>query len=568
MQFATLRALLPLSAIMVLSAIVAGQAPARPVTFERIVNATQEPHNWLTYSGSLRGERHAPLTQITPTNVSRLELAWLWQARTTEKFEATPLVVDGVMYTVQPPNEIVALDAFSGRVLWSYTHDAGPVTMCCGRVNRGLAIAGATLFIGTLDAHVVAIDAQTGKLVWDKEVADSKDPLCGGLCYAITLAPLIVKDKVLVGVAGGDSAGGGIRGFIAALDINSGREAWRFYTIPSPGEPGSETWAGDSWKVGGAGVWSTGSFDSELNLTYWGIGNPDGDIASRTGDNLYSNSVVALDADSGRLKWSYQFTPSDEMDWDAAHVPVLVDREWKGQPRKLLLMANKNGFLYALDRASGVFLGANAFVTVNWLEGFDSNGRPRRVPGRMRRVDRATGRPSDPIYPDGGGTNFDPPSYSPATGLLYIPAWERGPNNLRFGDGGYGALRAVDPVSGERRWEFAKADAVFHGVLTTASGLLFSGTDEGCRSRAAPTSVTACGTLGRGGRRGGPNFPSDSTLLPQGSFFALDAATGRAVWQMSLGGFVYAAPITYAVNGKQYIAVAAGNTVFAFALRP
>jgi alcohol dehydrogenase (cytochrome c) len=293
------------------------------VGFDRILHPEKEPQNWLTYSGSLTGQRFSPLTQINTGNVKNLELQWIWQAKSLEKYEATALVVDGVMYTVTgaspatpTTNDVVALDAASGRIYWTYTYTNSNFNTCCGRVIRGLAILGDTLYMGTLDAHLIAIDAKTGRLMWNTTVADA------AARYSITHAPLVVKDKVLVGTAGGD---GPIRGLLAAFDAKTGKEAWRFYTIPGPGEPGNETWSGESWKNGGAGIWNTGAYDPETNLTFWGTGNPSGGSdwngATRLGDNLYSDSVLALDADTGKLKWHYQFTPHDEMDYDSTQVP-------------------------------------------------------------------------------------------------------------------------------------------------------------------------------------------------------------------------------------------------------
>ena len=310
-----------------------GQTPSGPITFERIQNSNREPQNWLTYSGNNMGQRYSPLTQITPQNVKNLELAWLWQARSVEKFEATSIALDGILYTVQAPNDIVALDATTGRPVWTYLYRNPPEARnCCGQVNRGLAILGQTLFMGTLDAHIIAVDAKSGTLLWNTKVAEAKER------YAITHAPLVVKDKVIVGTAGGDA---GAPGIIAAFDAKTGQEVWRFHTIPQPGEPGNETWidkngSGDSWKRGGAAVWNTGAYDPESNLTYWGTGNPapDWDGRQRLGDNLYSDCVVALDADTGKLKWYYQFTPHDEMDYDATQVPVLADMNWPENPDK------------------------------------------------------------------------------------------------------------------------------------------------------------------------------------------------------------------------------------------
>ena len=310
--------------------------------------------------------------QITPENVKNLELQWMFQARSLEKFEATPLVVDGILYTVQAPNTVVALDAVTGRIFWTYPYvPARAARPCCGQVNRGLAILGDTLFMGTIDAHLIALDAKSGKPIWNVAVAKA------GAGYALTHAPLVIKDKVIVGTAGGEY---GIRGFIAAYDVKTGKEAWRFYTIPGKGEPGNETWKGDSWQHGGASVWMTGSYDPALNLTYWGIGNPgpDWNGDERDGDNLYSDCVVALDADTGKLKWYFQFTPHDTLDYDAVQVPVLADMEWQGQPRKVMLWANRNGFYYVLDRATGQFLTGKPFSTVNWAKGLDEAGRPMR----------------------------------------------------------------------------------------------------------------------------------------------------------------------------------------------
>jgi alcohol dehydrogenase (cytochrome c) len=542
------------------------------VSFERILDSRREPQNWLTYSGTLSGHRHSPLTQITPTNVKDLELAWIWQAQSTATFEATALVVDGVLYTVQAPNDVVALDAVTGRVLWTFPYSPPARARAGGgdRPNRGLAILGGTLFMGTLDAHLVAIDALTGKLRWNTTVANADDPACQGrLCYVITHAPLVVKNAVIVGVAGGE---GRIRGFIAAFDVTTGKELWRFYTIPAAGEPGNETWAGDSWKTGGGGIWNTGAYDADLNLTYWGTGNPapPNDVSGRSGDNLYSNSVVALDADTGRLKWHYQFTPHDDMDWDAAQIPVLTDLQWQGRSRKVMLWANRNGLLYVLDRITGEFLRGTPFVEVDWMKGFDPKGRPIRVPGKVvnpkstyapgtspylpRSVER--GDPALRVMP-GVATNWYPPSYSQRTGLFYVPAWERGTEYgvPLIGAGGYGAVRAFDPITGDRKWEFKLNDAIFSGgVLTTTSDLLFTGVSGDFYSASGLTF-------------GVPRLTPDPARLVDGYFYALDARTGEVLWRMSLAASVRSGPMSYAVDGKQYVTVAAGNTLFAFALR-
>lgn len=521
------------------------------VPFDRIQNANQEPNNWLTYSGTNMSQRHSALKQITPENVKNLEQQWVFQARSLEKFEATPLVVDGVLYTVQAPNDVIALDAVTGREFWNYSYSPSPQARpCCGRVNRGMAIVGNTLFMGTIDAHLIALDATTGRPLWNTEVAKAASG------YAITHAPLVIKDKVIVGTAGGEF---GIRGFIAAYNVRTGKEMWRFYTIPGPGEPGHETWAGDSWKTGGGSIWMTGSYDAALNLTYWGVGNagPDYNGDVRLGDNLYTSSVVALDADSGKLKWYYQFSPHDEFDFDAVQVAVLADIPWKGQPRKVMLWANRNGFFYVLDRSTGQFLLGKPFVEVNWASGFDEKGRPMRVSGKLPSAEGTVITPGNQ-----GGTNWYSPSFSPSTGLFYIPSWvnyssvylkapaeytegrrylgtsprsligglQQAKINTRKDNEGYGAVRAIDPQTGERKWEYKMNDVTDAGILTTASDLLFSGGREGY-------------------------------------FYALDARNGELLWRASLGGAIASGPMSYAVNGKQYVAISAGSALFAYALK-
>ncbi|MBV9769329.1 MAG: PQQ-dependent dehydrogenase, methanol/ethanol family [Bryobacterales bacterium] len=525
------------------------------VTFDRIVGAEKEPQNWLTYSGSVLGQRYSLLDEITPDNVKNLELQWIFQASSLEKFEATSLVVDGVLYTVQAPNDIIALDAATGRTFWTYSYTPSPKARpCCGHVNRGLAILGNTLFMGTIDAHLVAVDAKNGHLVWDTTVAKAESG------YALTHAPLIAKDKVIVGTAGGEF---GIRGFIAAYDVHTGKEAWRFYTVAGPGDPKRSSWGGDSWKTGGAPIWVTGSYDPELNLTYWGTGNPGPDWNGdpRPGDNLYSDSVVALDADTGELKWFYQFSPHDEFDHDSVQIPVLADIEWpdrSGQKklRKLMLWANRNGMFYVLDRSTGEFLSAKPFAEVNWVSGFDELGRPIRAPGKVPTVGGSIIAPGSE-----GATNWYSPSFSQKTGLFYVSTWDgyssiffrvpvkytegrvyaggwpqshvpdtRTAENVRTYEEGYGAVRAIDPLTGQRRWEFKMNDVTDAGVLSTASNLVFSGGREGY-------------------------------------FFALDARSGELLWKATLGGVVASGPMTYSVNGRQYVAVAAGHSLFSFALR-
>lgn len=536
---------------VLVAAVAATSGQQTGVTFERLLRTADEPQNWLTYSGDYASLRYSTLTDITPANVSSLEQQWLFQAQSLESFEATPLVVDGVMYLTQAPNDVVALDAATGRVFWVYRYRPSQLArLCCGRVNRGLAILGNTLFMGTIDAKLVAIDATSGAVLWITPVGD---PALG---YAITHAPLVIKDKVIVGVAGGEL---GIRGFIAAYDSSSGKEAWRFWTVAGPGDPGFETWTRGA-ENGGGPVWLTGSYDPALNLTYWGIGNPSPDFnpALRPGDNLYTNSVVALDADTGTLRWHFQFTPNDAHDRDAVQIPVLIDTAWRGARRSLMLWGNRNGFFYVLDRVSGEFLAGYPFVEkMNWASGLDAAGHPVRMPLA----------PDAVVFPGvQGATNWYSPSYSPRTGLFYMTVWEnygsvlepdyqeftpgqfwlagrigpavpgvaspgirRGPINTWTEESGHGEVIALDPATGERAWTFRMTDVSTGGILATASDVVFTGGREGF-------------------------------------FYALEARSGRVLWKAMVGGPVVASPITYAVRGRQYVAVPAGNVLFTWAL--
>ena len=529
------------------------QAQGGGVTFDRLLNAAAEPHNWLTYSGGYHSNRHTTLDRITPDNVDDLEVRWVFQAQSLQVFQTTPLVVDGVMYLTEAPNTVVALDAKLGRVFWRYEYTPAPTSRpCCGRVNRGLAILGDTLYMGTIDAQLIAIDTVSGKPIWKTAVGDPEDG------HALTLAPLVVKDKVIVGIAGGEF---GIRGFISAYDAATGEEVWKFYTIPGPGEPGHETWENDAWRTGGAPAWLTGSYDAQADLIYWGTGNPgpDWNPAQRPGDNLYSSSVVALDPDTGELAWHFQFTPNDPYDYDSVQVPVLVDYPAQGGGTlPLMFWANRNGFFYVLDRTTGRFINGQPYVFLNWAEGLDDAGRPIMTP----QPEGAT------TYPGvQGGTNWYSPSYSPSTRLFYLSAWEaygsrfipqeaeyergriflgglpapddpdsvipglqRGVINNWTEAAGTGAVIALDPATGEERWKYEMTDVTSSGVLTTATDVLFTGGREGY-------------------------------------FHALDAREGNLLWKASLGGMIANGPISYAVDGEQFVAVAAGNGLFVFALR-
>jgi alcohol dehydrogenase (cytochrome c) len=549
----TMRALVcPIIAFAWLAAAAAATAQVTP---ERLRRASDEPQNWLTYSGGYASQRHTLLREIDPANVKNLELKWVLPNQVFGAWQATPLVVDGVMYVTQRPNDVLAIDAKTGRVFWQYRYAVSPeARVCCGANNRGLAILGSTLFMGTLDGHLVAIDAVGGRPLWNVAVGD---PALG---YSITMAPLAVKDKILVGVGGGEY---GIRGFVAAFDPASGKELWRFYTVPGPGERGHDTWKTDAWKTGGGSVWMTPSYDPVLNLTYWGIGNPgpDWNPELRPGDNLYTDSVIALDADTGAMKWHFQFTPNDAYDYDSVQVAVLADITYRGAPTRTMMWANRNGFFYVLNRETGAFLSGAPFVKVNWASGLDAQGRPIATP-------QPAGQPTWPG--NQGGTNWYSPSFSPRTGLFYLSAWEGYASIYRrepatyipgrnFAGGGatvvtpvpgapgprigrytpvndwtdvtgHGAVIALDPQTLQRKWTFPQYDVTDSGILTTASDLLFTGGREGY-------------------------------------FYALDARSGAVLWKASLGGQIVNGPMAYAIDGKQYIAVISGNSLFAFALR-
>lgn len=509
-----------------------------PVTWERLLKAADEPENWLMYSGTLDSQRFSRLDQIDGRNVSGLEMKWAYQIPEIDRAETVPLVVDGIMFITEAPSNVAAVDAATGRQYWRYDHPLpDDLRICCGRNNRGVAILGETLFMSTLDAHLVAIDARTGHLKWDVETADHQAG------YSKTAAPLIVKDLVVTGIAGGEY---GIRGFLDAYRAETGERAWRLYTIPGPGEAGNDSWAGDSWKTGGAPTWITGAYDPGLDLIYWGTGNPGPDWNGevRMGDNLYSDSALAVDADTGKLMWHFQFTPWDVHDWDAIQVPILADIEMNGAPRKALLWANRNAFYYTLDRATGEFLVGTPFAKQTWAEGLDEKGRPIRAPGKLPTPDGNVVSP-----PVGGGTNWWSAAYSPETRLYYVNAYDGeqeffireeefregeqftggGASNVEPTDKYKSAIRALDPTNGSLRWEFPIQPRTTAGLLATAGGLVFGGTVDGY-------------------------------------FFALDAATGEELWHITVGARVHAAPITYAVGGEQFVAIAAGNVVFAFGL--
>jgi alcohol dehydrogenase (cytochrome c) len=504
----------------------------------RLRDARAEPHNWLTYSGTYDGTRHSPLRQIDTASVAALRPAWVYQSREAGKIETSPIVVDGTIFITEKPHIVTALDGRTGRPLWSYRRPPVTVAGCCGPVNRGAAVLGDALYFGTLDAHLVALDLNSGKVRWDVTLADASQG------YSLTAAPLAVKDKIIVGVAGGEFA---TRGFLDAYDASTGARVWRFWTVPAPGQPGHETWKGDSWKTGGATTWVTGAYDPTLNLVYWGTGNPapnyDGD--GRAGDNLYSNCLLALDPDTGQRRWHFQFTPHDLHDWDSNQVPMLIDAPWKGRPRKLVAQVNRNAFYYLLDRQTGEFLLGAPYSKQTWASGLDGRGRPVRLPNTAPSVEGTV------VFPGlAGGTNWYSPSYHPGTQLIYVQAHDNysqtffkranqtpEPGKLFMGgttrdiEGAehHGAIKAIEPLTGKIRWQFPLHAPPSGGVLSTGGDLVFSGNREGM-------------------------------------FFALDARTGRPLWRFQTGGVIWANPIAFAVDGKQHVAIAAGQAIFVFAL--
>ena len=510
-----------------------------PVSSDRLLNAESEPQNWLMYSGNYKAQRYSALNQLDRRNVAELEIAWVHQLSVLDRAETTPLVVDGVMFITESPSTVIAVDAETGRPYWRYEHQLpDEIIFCCGRNNRGVAVQGDTVIMSTLDAHLIALDAKTGSIRWETEVQEATAG------YSKTDAPLVVGDKVFTGIAGGEY---GIRGLIDAYNINTGEREWRFNTTPGPDHPDNRTWSGDSWRTGGAATWMTGSYDPDLNLIYWGTGNPgpDYDGSVREGDNLYSDSVVALDADTGELKWYFQFTPHDIHDWDSTQIPVLADTIFNGKERKVMLFPNRNAFFYVLDRETGEFLLGKPYARQTWAEGLDENGRPILLPGKEPSPEGTIVSP--PII---GASNWWSPSYSPRTDLIYVttldgetkyfirPIEYLVPGQSYRAGGGetplpmesyHRAVRAISPQTGDIRWEFPVDPRTTSGLMSTAGDLVFGGSADGF-------------------------------------FFALDALTGEELWHRNIGGRIHAAPMGYAVNGKQYVAIAAGNAIFSFAL--
>src|SRR5438552_4167234 len=527
------------------------QTAQPPITGQDLLQGLKNPSRWLTFSGDYSGQRHSPLRHLSPPNVAGLVPQWVFQTDVPglpgRGLENTPLVVDGILYVTGNNNQAWAIDGRTGRPMWSYRRRLPAnfsASVCCGPVNRGFGILGDRLYMGTLDAHLVALDRKTGEVLWDVVVGDLKN------ANAITAAPLVVKDKVIIGVAGGDFSS---RGYIDAYDAHSGKRVWRFNTIPSPGEPGSESWPNAEVAArGGGAVWVTGSYDPALNLVYYGTGNPNPDYYGddRDGDNLYTCSLVALDADTGKLRWHYQFTPHDLHDWDSAHVPVLADLTLDGRPRKVIMVANRNGFFYTIDRETGQLLVGKPFIDTNWAREIDKAGRPIVLDN--------LGTPEHCLPDNHGGTNFQPPSFDPSRRLFFVTAhetcaiWEpkqptppikmgvrvpSGGRRLVEGRDQYAALRAIDPTTGEIRWEHKYRPYpstvsldLCGGILSTESGLVFTGDNDGF-------------------------------------FHAFDATTGKEFWRYQTGAPIWgSAPISYVLDGRQWVVTTSGLSLVAFAL--
>lgn len=512
-----------------------GTNPAASVDFARLLRASAaEPQNWMTYGGGYDNRRFSALDQITTENVARLTTAWSKQFGVPHGFEATPLVVDGVMYVSTGGHTAVyALDAKTGAELWRHqSYVPEDVAACCDWVNRGVAVADGKVFFTTLDARLLALDAKDGRVVWQQRVADARD------AFTATAAPLIIKNRVVVGVSGGEY---GIRGFVDAYDVQSGQRAWRFYTIPAKGEPGNETWGpGEAWRTGGGATWITGAYDPELDLLYWTVGNPGPDYngAVRPGDNLYTDAVVALDPDDGTMRWHFQWTPHDIWDYDGVNEVVLADLAIGGQNVKAMLHADKNGFFYALDRTTGRFLYAREFARQTWAQRIDpQTGRPTVNPAAIPGPNFTPGCPGP-----AGAKEWVHMAFSPTTGMAYVPViencamfrtgqaffarglpfWGSYATAAAGGPGeSHGFLKAINAATGEEAWKIRSEHPVAASVLATAGGLVFWGEADGV-------------------------------------FHATDAKSGRDLWKYNAGSGLHGSPVTYMVDGKQYIAVPAG----------
>ena len=504
---------------------------APPVDTAMLADPYSSPGRWLHYTGDYRGYRHSPIDTLSPASVGDLRVAWSFGSGTDAQFSVSPIVYDGVMYVTSSHNRIFALDARTGEILWRYDHQLpGDLRFCCGPANRGPSIHGDRVFMGTLDAKLLAFNRKTGEIDWETEVA----PYADGI--AITSSPLVLDDRLIVGIGGGEF---GVRSFFDAYDVETGERLWRHYTVPKEGEPGIETWAGDSWKSGGAPTWNPGAYDAATDTLYWATGNPgpDYDGSSREGDNLYSDSLLAVDARTGARKWHFQFTPHDLWDYDGNTQLLLVDIERDGKPVQAIVQANRNGYFYILDRTTGAFLGAEAYTeNMNWAT-IDANGRPV-VSENARNTDGVHG----PVCPGTqGGTNAAlATAFNPNLGLTFVPVIEACatytvaevefvPGAPCMGgipaydtDSTYGHLSAIDVATGQTRWRYRDDTGLLAGVLSTEGGVVFTGNVAG-------------------------------------EVLALDAKTGERIWSFRAGSAIRSQPIAFEVDGVPHLAIAAGG---------
>ena len=496
--------------------------------------------NWPSYNGDVGGNRYTTLAQINKSNVKRVSPRWTFRLPNAGVLQGTPVVVDGVMYVTQA-NECYALDAGTGRQIWRYQRprSSGLAGDAARGINRGVALAGDKLFMVTDNAHLIALNRADGTLAWDVEMADWRQN------HGATSAPLTVSNVVISGTGGGDN---GALGFVAAFDQATGKEVWRFLTLPKQGEPAWDTWKGKSIERGGANGWFTGTYDADTNTLFWPTGNPGPDYNGdeRKGDNLYSDSLLALDPANGKLKWYYQFTPHDLWDWDATETPMVIDADWQGQRRKLVVQANRNGFFYVFDRMDGKLLLAKQFIrNLTWASGIGADGKPIR---NANQEPTAAGTHVCPSQD--GATNWFSPSYNPSTGLYYIQVfekcsiytkrpveWEQG---KAYGGGTQRVdttpkpqrlMYAIDLQTGTRKWELPQTGlgSTWGGTLATSTGLVFFGDDSG-------------------------------------SFAAADAVSGKLLWSFQANANWHASPMTYQFDGQQYIAIAAGDDILVFGL--
>jgi PQQ-dependent dehydrogenase (methanol/ethanol family) len=506
---------------------------------ERIVRAANEPQSWLTYWGDYAGHHFSALAQIDTSNVNLLQAQWAAALPGPSLLEATPIVVDGVMYVAGSPGDVYALDAKSGLQIWKFSRKQDAVNPNqINPYNRGVAVLNGRVYVGTLDDLLIAIDAHTGRELWERRIANTLEG------YTITGAPLVLKDLVVVGVGCGEY---GVRGFLEAFDAATGESRWRLETIPGPKEAGHESWAGDSWKRGGGGTWLTGSYDPSLNLLYWAVGNPApyNNWKVRQGDNLHTDSVLAINPDTGTLIWAYQFTPNDSHDWDSAQDMILADRVINGKTRKVLIHADRNGFLYVLDRTNGEFISGHAFVRQTWNEGFDAKGRPR-----VSAASVATPQ-GQVVFPTLSATNFQAPSFDSQSGRMFL-AFRDTEGFSAYGEPDFEPGKLYTAPSRLPRPKSTSNSVIGIRALAVDSGKIIW-------SYPLPQFAPQAGVLAT---NGGVVFAASA----DGSFVALNADSGTPLWHFRTAARIFASPISYALDGRQFIAIAAGNVVYSFAL--